>query len=106
MGRKKQAEDEPSRTAGACVLVFLAGVLVAATFALSVTVGILVLWFVGTLAVWRAARRMSDSSATPPPPSLGDEYAGHSEEIDRVQQGPGEGMTILYPRRIQGEVKP
>ncbi|MFJ8023350.1 hypothetical protein [Streptomyces sp. NPDC096311] len=109
MTPKKQDGEEPeesSGTAGACVLIALAAVVVAVTFRLSAVVGILALWIVGAVALWRATRRrMSDSSATPPPPSAGDEYAGHSEEIDRVQEGPGEGMTILYPRRLEGGSK-
>lgn len=109
MSRKKKTEEEPeepSRAAGACVLVLLAVIVVAVTLRLSVTIGVLALWFAGALALWRSARRMSDSSATPPPPSPDDEYAGHSDKIDRVQEGPGEGMTILYPVRTQGEAKP
>ncbi|MGW0914667.1 hypothetical protein ACWD1Z_23360 [Streptomyces sp. NPDC002784] len=84
MGRRKQAEaepeEQPSRAAGACVLVLLAGVALAAVFAVSLTAGVLLLWVVGGAAVWRSARRMSDSSAPPPPeearPSCR-ECAGH-----------------------------
>ncbi|MFF0136751.1 hypothetical protein ACFYRN_09920 [Streptomyces sp. NPDC005227] len=105
MARKKKAEEEPeepSGTAGACVLVVLSGVVVAVVFRVSVTVGILALWLLGTLSLWRAARRrMSDSSATPPPPSGSTLYAAHGYEVERVQEGPGEGMTILYP--VRGE---
>jgi len=108
MGRKKQRADEPEEeqeerhpAAGACVLVALAGVLVAVAFAIDEAVGVLFVVVVGTVALWRSARRMSDSSATPPPPLSDDEYAAHSDEIDRVQEGPGEGLTILYPKRIE-----
>lgn len=94
--------EEPSRTAGACVLIVLVSVVTAAVFAISETAGVLAMWMVGALLLWRSARRrMSDSSATPPPPSQGDVFAGHSSEIARVQEGPGEGMWILYP--VRGE---
>lgn len=104
MAAKKKSEEsseEPSRTAGACVLVVLGGVVVTVVFAVSPTVGVLSAWAIGALALWRSARRMSDSSATPPLPSSGDVFAGHSGEIARVQEGPGEGLTILYP--VRGE---
>lgn len=105
MSRNKKATEEleePSGTVGACVLVVLVAVAVAVVFRLSAAVGILALWVVGVLSLWRAARRrMSDSSATPPPPSTGTLYAAHRYEVERVQEGPGEGMTILYP--VRGE---
>lgn len=94
--------DEPdvSRAAGGCVLVVLGGGVLAVVFAASTQAGILAVWVTGTAAVWRAARhRMSNSSATPPPPLSGDVYAAHSDEVARIQEGPGEGMTILYPVR-------
>ena len=92
--------EAPSHAAGACVLVVLAVAVIAVVFAVSPTAGVVALWGVGGVALWRAARRrMSDSSATPPPPSGGTVYAGHRDEIDRVQTGPGEGLLILYPVR-------
>lgn len=101
MAAKKQPDaepEEPSRAAGACVLVVLVGGVTAVVFVISMTVGVLSVWAVGTALLWRSARRcVSDSSATPPPPSSGDVFAGHSGEIARVQEGPGEGMWILYP---------
>ncbi|WP_143204100.1 hypothetical protein [Streptomyces kebangsaanensis] len=110
MAARRQQEEEPeerSRAAGGCVLVVLGGGALAVVFAVSTEAGILAVWVVGTVALWRSARRrMSDSSATPPPPSEGDVYAAHSDEIDRVQEGPGEGLLILYPKRVEREVKP
>jgi hypothetical protein len=103
--KKKPAEEpgEPSRAAGACVLVVLSGIVVAVTFRLSATVGILALWLVGTVALWRAARRrMSDSPATPPPRGVapsGDVYAGERCEVARVVPiAEGVGF-ILHPVR-------
>lgn len=93
------SEEEPRRAGGGCVLVVLGGGAMAAVFAVSPIAGVLTVWVVGVVAVWLAARRMSDSSATPPPALSGDVYAGHSSEIDRVQEGPGEGMSIIYPVR-------
>jgi hypothetical protein len=95
----EEPETEPSRAAGACVLVVLGGVLVAVAFAIDEAVGVLLLVGAGVFALWRSARRMSDSSTPPPPPSGTTVYAGHRDEIARVQEGPGEGLTILYPVR-------
>ncbi|MFR0359075.1 hypothetical protein [Streptomyces sediminimaris] len=111
MGRRKQeaqegqeAENEPSRAAGVLVAVTLAGAVVGAAFAVDEAAGVLLVTVAGGVALHRSASRMSDSSATPPPPLSGDVFAAHSDEIERIQQGPGEGMTILYPRRVEGEV--
>lgn len=107
MARKRQQAAEPdeddegrSPLAGACVLAAIGGVLVAVAFAIDEAVGVLLVVVAGAVALYRSARRMSDSSATPPPPLSEDVYAAHSDEIDRVQEGPGEGLTILYPKRI------
>lgn len=59
--------EEPSRAAGACVLVVLIGVVTAAVFAVSPTAGPLFVWGAGTVAVWWHVRRVSDKSAPPPP---------------------------------------
>ncbi len=51
-----------------------------------------------------AAWAVSDSSATPPPlpaAPLGDVYADESVEVGRVERGPGEGLTIIYPVRTE-----
>lgn len=79
--REPEEEPERSRTAGACVLVVLVALVVAVVFALSPTAGVLAVWLAGAVLLWRAARRrMSGSSATPPPgedrPSC-HECAGH-----------------------------
>lgn len=67
--KKKLAEEpeEPSRAAGACVLVVLIGVVTAVVFAVSPTAGPLFVWGAGTVAVWWHVRRVSDKSAPPPP---------------------------------------
>jgi len=101
MAAKKRAEEEreePSQTAGACVLVALAGVAVAVLFAVSYIVAVLTLWAVGALLLWRAARRrVSDSSATPPPgeerPSCR-ECAGH--ELVSVTPLEGQKGMLIY----------
>ncbi|MGW3650231.1 hypothetical protein [Streptomyces sp. NPDC000878] len=93
--KPEEPEEEPSRAAGGCVLVVLAGVTVAAVFVASPTVGILSLWIVGALLLWRSARRMSDSSATPPPEGVapsGDVFAVGEPVVTRVVKGP-EGVT-------------
>ncbi|MGC9382872.1 hypothetical protein [Streptomyces sp. MH13] len=71
MKASKQPTDEteePSRAAGALVLAVLGGAVLAVVFALSVEAGILAVWLAAAIAVWWAAsRRVSDSSAPPPP---------------------------------------
>lgn len=62
-----------------------------------------VTWWVAVFTWVVAAYRVSDSSATPPPlpPGLdSDEYAGETEEVDRVEWG-SEGVrcTIHTVRR-------
>ncbi|MBT2675800.1 hypothetical protein J7E95_34415 [Streptomyces sp. ISL-14] len=100
--RKKPADEpeEPSKAAGKCVLVVLGGGALAAVFAVWEGAGVLTVWLVGVVAVYRSARRMSDSRTTPPPPLSEDVYAAHSDEIARVQEGPGEGLLILYPKPV------
>lgn len=102
--RSAEPEEERSRAAGACVLVVLAGVVVAVLFAIDEAVGVLALVISGGVALYRSARHMSDSSATPPPSFSGDVYAAQTHEIERVQKGPGEGMTILHP--VREEITP
>lgn len=90
------ADDEPSRAAGGCVLVVLAGAVVAAAFAVDEAVGVLLVVGAGWAALWRSARRMPDSSATPPPgdaPPLDSEEAGHSVTGDTTLVH-REGMLI------------
>jgi hypothetical protein len=91
MGAKKRAEEEPeepSRAAGACVLVVLGGVATAAVFAASYAAGVLTLWAVGVLLLWRSVRR----TANPAPPP-GEEYpscrecAGHEPARIEDQKG-------------------
>ncbi|MGY1500820.1 hypothetical protein ACW4TU_30285 [Streptomyces sp. QTS52] len=94
----EEPEEERSPLAGACVLVILGGGVAAVLFALSPTVGVLALWAVGILALWRSARRrVSDSSATPPPqegrPSC-DECAGH--ELVSVAPLEGRKGMLIY----------
>jgi hypothetical protein len=93
------AEPSSSTAAGGCVLVVLAGVVVAVAFAIDEAVGVLGVVVTGWAAVYRSARRVSDSSAPPPPPSGTTVLAGETGEIERIQEGPGEGLTILYPVR-------
>lgn len=94
--KPEESSEEPSRTAGACVLVALAGIVTAAVFAISPTAGVLSVWAVGGMLLWRSARRrMSDSSATPPPPPAppsGNVFAVGEPVVTRVERGP-EGVT-------------
>jgi hypothetical protein len=98
MGARENAAVEPSRAAGGCVLAVLGGVAVAAAFAVDEAVAVLGVAVGGWVALWRSARRLSVSSATPPPPLAapsGDEYAVESTRVREVRRGPGEGMTIF-----------
>ncbi|USQ82646.1 hypothetical protein NFX46_01990 [Streptomyces phaeoluteigriseus] len=100
MAAKKKVDEppeEPSRTAGGCVLVVLAGVVVGAAFAVDQAAGVLLVVVTGTFALWRSARRVSDSSATPPPgedrPSCR-ECAGH--ELASVTPLEGQKGMLIY----------
>ena len=94
------AEEEPSRAAGGCVLVVLGGIAAAALFAVDEAVGVLAVMAVGWFALWRSARRLSDSSATPPPgedrPSCR-ECAGH----DLVSVTPLEGQKGMLIYQVE-----
>jgi hypothetical protein len=92
-----------SPAAGACVLVVLGVGALAVVYAVSPTAGVLTVWVVGTAALACAARRrMSDSSATPPPRGVapgGDVYADESTEIARVVRSPEGVMCVVHPVR-------
>lgn len=103
MGAKKRPAvepEEPSRAAGACVLIVLAGVATAVVFAISPTAGVLAVWVVGTFALWRAAGRMSDSRATPPPrgvaPDSGEDARRRRAQARGVYD-PNGVMCITHP---------
>lgn len=91
------AEEEPSRAAGGCVLVLSAGIAVGAAFAVDEAVGVLAVVVTGWAAVYRSARRMSDTPATPPPqegrPSCR-ECAGH--ELVSVTPLAGQKGMLIY----------
>ncbi|MFH9826740.1 hypothetical protein [Streptomyces bobili] len=94
------AEEEPSRAAGGCVLVVLGGVVVAVLFAVDEAVGVLATVGAGAVALWRSARRLSDSS-TPPPPGpapLRDGERAVQELADGTTLVTREGMLIYLKR--------
>ena len=104
MGRRKPHPDpageavERSPLAGGCVLLVLGGGALAGVWAASAEAGVLAVWAAGGIAVWRSARRrVSDSSAPPPPgedrPSCR-ECAGH-ELIGVAPLESEEGMLIF-----------
>lgn len=98
------AEEGPSRAAGGCVLVALGGGGFAVAFAVSPEAGVLTVWVVGGVAVWRAARRrVSDSSAPPPPeegrPSCG-ECAG--QELVSVTPSATQKGMLIYGYALPG----
>lgn len=109
MSGEEEAEER-SRAAGACVLVVLGGGALAGVFAASDEAGVLTVWGVGSLLLWRAARRrMSDSSATPPPRGVrpgSDVYTVERPEVARVvpiAEGVG---CILHPVREEVAAMP
>ncbi|MEU6229969.1 hypothetical protein [Streptomyces sp. NPDC047042] len=98
MTAAKEPDEERSPLAGACVLVVLGGVVVAVAFAIDEAAGVLFVIVSGTAALWRSARRrVSDSSATPPPqkgrPSCR-ECAGH--ELVSVTPLEGQKGMLIY----------
>lgn len=97
MAVRKESAEEPSRAAGACVLVVLGVAGTAAVFVLAPDAGVLAVWVAGGVAVWRSARRMSGLSATPPPqegrPSCS-ECAGH--ELLNVTPLEGQKGMLIY----------
>lgn len=98
----EQEPEERSRAAGGCVLLSLTAAAGAGIWEASPDAAVLTLWVIGTGAIWWSARRrVSDMPATPPTPATGTVYAAHGDEIERVQEGPGEGLTILYPVRYE-----
>lgn len=102
------AEEEPSRAAGGCVLVALAGVATAVAFAVDEAVGILAVILVGWGALYWSARRMSDSSATPPPRGAdpeSDEAARRRLAKARGVHDPNGVMCTYHPPReeVTGE---
>jgi hypothetical protein len=104
MGARKEADEEPgepSRAAGACVLVVLGGLVDAVAWAVDEAAGVLLLVAVGVFALWRSARRMSDSSATPPPergrPSCR-KCAGH--ELVSVTPLAGQKGMLIYKTEL------
>ncbi|MEU3982528.1 hypothetical protein AB0F77_20940 [Streptomyces sp. NPDC026672] len=98
--REQRAEEgtEPSRAAGMVVLTVLGGAGVGAVFAVDEAAGVLTVVAVGAVALWRSARHVSDSSATPPPapePPSGDVYAVENTRVREVRRTPGEGYLIF-----------
>lgn len=100
--RVVEESEEPSRAAGGCVLFVLAAVVTAVVFALSATAGVLAVWAVGAVLLWRAARRMSGSSTTPPPRGAdpeSDEAARRRLKKARGVYDPNGVMCIVHAPR-------
>ncbi|WP_435272210.1 hypothetical protein [Streptomyces parvulus] len=97
--RKVEEPEEPSRAAGVLVLFVLGTVALGAVFAVSDVAGILVTVAACAVATWwTVSRPVSDSSATPPPPSgtpTGDVYAVEGDRAREVRRTPGEGYLIF-----------
>lgn len=103
MAAGKQAaepEGEPSRAAGGCVLVVLAGVVVAVLFAIDEAVGILGVVATGWVMLWRSARRLSVSSS--PPPSGG----APTSDGERTVQELADGTTLVTREGMSIFLKP
>lgn len=102
MSRRKQTPveepEEPSRAAGGCVLVVACGVPVAVVWAVSPEAGLLTLWAVGILAVWRFVRRTANP-APPPPPERGPDT---KPQFTIVEDRPGH-CTIHWQKEVTSE---
>lgn len=97
---KAPEESEPSRAAGGCVLLVLAVVVVAGVFAASPAAGVLGLWIVGTVTLYRSVRRAANPAPPPlPTPPLGDVSAGGKERLARVEYDPSGGRCTLHVTR-------
>ncbi|MFF9324026.1 hypothetical protein ACF1AY_04835 [Streptomyces sp. NPDC014776] len=86
--------ETTSPAAGACVLVLLAGVTVAAAFAVDQAAGVLTVVAGGTVALWRCAHRVGTDQPLPSPtaaPPLADELPGQGT----VEVRHREGMSIF-----------
>lgn len=88
MSADEKPEEERSPLAGACVLVVLGGVVVAAAFAIDEAVGVLLVVVAGTFALWRSVRRTANPA---PPPGVDRpscrECAGHELLGVKAQKG-------------------
>lgn len=67
MSAADEPEEEGSPFAGACVLVVLGGVVVAAAFAVDEAAGVLLVVVSGVVALWRSARRKGTDLPLPSP---------------------------------------
>ncbi|WP_086785294.1 hypothetical protein [Streptomyces caniscabiei] len=104
MAEKKRAEEpeeRPSRAAGGCVLVVLAGGLVAVAFAVDEAAGVLLVVVVGVVALWRSARRKGTDLALPSPterPPRNDVSADELRKAARAAYDPNGVMCIVHAR--------
>lgn len=88
--------DEPSRASGVCVLVVVAGAAVAAASRSTRLRGCS--WWSSWASLPCTGRRgVCPIRAPLPRAPLGGVYAAHSGEIERIQEGPGEGFDDLAP---------
>jgi membrane protein implicated in regulation of membrane protease activity len=100
MGSKKKVAEqpEPSRAAGACVLLVLGGGALAVVFALSPVAGVLTFWAVACLALWRRVRR----TANPAPPPSPERGTDTKPQFTVVEDRPGH-CTIQWEGKVNGE---
>lgn len=92
--------EERSPLAGGCVLVVLAGIVVAAAFAIDEAAGVLLVVGAGVFALWRSARRKGTDLALPSPTERGpssDERARRRAAKARVALDPNGVMCIMHP---------
>ena len=96
--------EEGSPLAGACVLVVLAGVVVAIAFAYDQAAGVLLVVVAGVVALWRSARRKGTDLPLPSPTERGPdsgERARRRAAKAKVAMDPNGVMCILHPPAVE-----
>jgi len=105
----QEPEEERSPLAGACVLVVLGGVVVAAAFAYDQAAGVLLVVVAGVVALWRSARRKGTDLPLPSPTERGpdsDERARRRAAKAKVAMDPNGVMCIMHPPAVAPEIAP
>lgn len=97
--RNARDGEQPSRTAGGCVLVALAGVPLAVVFAASTEAGILATVGAATGAVWWSVRRVPRAAnPAPPPPPEGADGAKRLFSVVADETNPHRSRVVWHTK--------